>query len=115
MMTGIAVICGVRMVTWFALRNHVVVATCTGANHLGVVNGAGLNRGKRYWPRLMTGIACICRVNMVARLTNCNRAVMTTEAGANHLCVINRVAGHRCPACREHIVAGVTGVGCINM
>jgi hypothetical protein len=76
-----------NVIVTFALSNHAVMAALTGANDLGMINGAGGHRcpGRRN----VTGRAIITRYNMTATFTSGNAAFMATDTGALHLGMIN--------------------------
>jgi hypothetical protein len=61
----------------------------TGANNMRMIHRAGLHGRPRCWPRLMTRIARIGGINMIATLTRGNAAIMTTGASTDYLRVIN--------------------------
>ena len=114
-MTAVTVVRGIRMVTGFALGNTVVVTAGAGTNNLCMVNIARLYRRKGCRARIMTGITGVGAVNMVAWFTNRCCSIVTTETGTNDLCMIHSTGRYRRPAGREYVVAGVTGVGAINV
>ena len=114
-MASITVVCGVRMIAGFALRDTVIVTTDAGSNHLGMINGTGLNRRKWDWPRLMAGVTGVGGINVISRFTDCHCSVVTTETGANDLCMIYCVRRDGCPGCREDIMASIAGVRGIDM
>ena len=114
-MACVAVVCRVGMGGRFALRNNIVMATHAGTNDIPMINGVCLNRCPGCWARLMTGIAGICCVDMIARLTGCGCTIMTTKAGTDHFVMVDRTTLYRCPACREDLVTGVAGIGGIDV
>lgn len=91
------------------------MTTDTGANHMTMINCAAGHGCPGCGSRLMAGVAGIAGIDMATTLTTGGCAVMTTEAGANHLIMINGVTGDRCPVGREHRMAGIAIIACVYM
>lgn len=81
-MTIITLLGGNNMGGRLAAGDNVIVATGTGANHLGMIHRTCRNRYPRYRPRLMTGIAGIRGINMARRFPRCGYTIMTADTGA---------------------------------
>ena len=63
----------------------------------------------------MAGITGITGSNVCRTSTTGNRALVTTEAGTNDMAMIDRSDGDRYPRCWSRCVAGIAGVGAVNM
>lgn len=63
----------------------------------------------------MAGIANIRTVNVARSLATGGSAIVTTNTSANHVRVIDVGYINRCPRRRSRGVAGIAGVGTINV
>ena len=63
----------------------------------------------------MAGITERGGIDMVGRLTTGGRAIVATGTGTDHMTMIDRTARHRCPRYRPGLMAGIAGVGTIDM
>ena len=87
-MAGIAVIRSVGVIAGFANSSIAVMTAGTRSNHMPMIYCSGL-----YWcpwrgTRLVTGIAGIGAINMVAGFTGCCRTIMATGTNTQHLIMI---------------------------
>ena len=115
LMTGIAVIGGIYVISAFTRSNHSIMTADTGTDDLVVINGAAIYR--RPWCRswLVTGITGIGAIDMIHALTRRHQTIVTTDTGAIHLRMVHHVSGDGRPQSWEFFVAGIAHVRSIYM
>ena len=83
------------------------MATRTNSNHLGMIHGAGCNRGPRQWRFLVAGITEVGTRNMIRTLAAGCYAIMTYRAIIKEVSMIH---ARRHPGCRGMtVIAGLRG------
>ena len=115
LMAGITGICAVDMIDGLATGNHIVMATHTGTNDMGVIHSCVRYGYPGCGSWLMTGITGIRAIDVAGRFSGRRCSVVTTETGAYNFIMIYSIRRHRRPRCREYRMAGIAGVGGINM
>lgn len=114
-MAGFTYIGGIDVAGGFTTGGGAIVTTETGADYLIMIHCIGGHRCPGCRTRQVAGVTRIGAIDMVGRFSTGNRAVVTTGAGANHMAMIHRARLYWCPRCRSRLVAGITGVGRINV
>lgn len=109
-MAGITLQGGLHMGGPLATRHLVIMTTAAGAKQLIVVD----RRWQQWRPRrrawLMTSLAFIGGTDVRQPLPPCHYIVMTADAGADHLGVIDPVRRHRPPGSRKLVVTQFAGI-----
>jgi len=88
-MTGVTDIRCINVVRGFTGSRYAIVTAETGTNHLTMINCTTGHRNPWRWTRLMTGIAQICCIDVVHRLTAGGGSIMAADTGTNHLRMVN--------------------------
>jgi hypothetical protein len=104
LMAGVTSIRSTDMRRRFTAGNGSVMATDARANHLIVVNCAGLYGRPGSGTGLMTGITGIGAVNMIGRFAAGYRAIVATGARAQHFIMIHGAGYHGRPGCRRRFM-----------
>ena len=114
-MTGIALRGSCNVCRAFARCYCIVMTTTAHTKNFIVINSIVGDRYPRCWCRLMTGFAHISSCNVGRTLAAGDRTVVTTETGANHLCMINCSRCNRRPEIRPRCMASITDITGVNV
>jgi len=89
LMTRITGITGINMVGALARGDDTIMATNTGTDDLRMINGSAVYRRPGRRTGLVACVAGIGGIDMIGALAGCRNTIVTTNAGAVHLRVIN--------------------------
>ena len=98
-MTDVARFDSGDMIRAFTASDYSIMTAFTGTNGLRMVGSAGRQWCPGLWRHAMTRLAGVRGVNVVRSFAAGNGTVMTTDAGANDLCMIHVGRRNRYPGC----------------
>lgn len=113
--TDITFVCRGHMRGSFSLCNDIVVTTRADTEYFGMIYTALRYRHPGCRPRQVAGVAHIGGINVRRSFAGGNRAIMTTDTGADDLRMIHCPRLHRRPGGREHRVAGIALIGAVDV
>ena len=114
-MTSVTSISTADMVRRFSTCLNTVVTTGTASQYLVVVHSIGCHWSPRYRRCLMACFTSVRGSYMSRRFTACLYTIVTTETGSYDLRVVDSISSNWYPRCWTRQVAGITGIGGINM
>lgn len=114
-MASITNIRRINMCRRLAAGDCSIMAADTSTDHLRVIHRTHRNGYPGVRRRQMTSVADIRGVDMACTLARSNNPIVTTGAAANHLAMIHRRRNNRSPRGWPRLVAGITGIGRVNM
>lgn len=107
LMAGLTVIAGSGMHRRFTRGHHTVMAITTGADHLTVIHIDHLHRFPGQWPRRMTHGASLAGLHVRGTFTAGQTTIVTGDASAEYLQMIDIGGRHWRETRRSFFVAGL--------